>query len=209
MGRLRSMRGFSPVELLVTLAIMGILLALAAPSYMVWISNMRIRTTAESIKNGLQLARGEAVRRNDQIRFQLTSSLDGSCVLSTTDSNWVVSYDNPAGDCAGAFLNESFPVTDAVNNPSPRIIQTRLAAEDSRNVTISAGQSTFIFNGLGRVTVVATNPVVIDIENGIANTCKTAGGLNTCLRVTVSQGGQIRMCDPQLTVTKPTDPQAC
>ena len=205
----RSGRGFSLVELLITLAIMGILLALAAPSYQLWISNTRIRTTAESIQNGLQLARAEAVRRNDQIRFQLTSSADGSCVLSTTESNWIVSYDNPAGNCAGAMLNEAFPASDAVNNLSPRIIQTRSAVEGSRNVVVSAGQSTLIFNGLGRVTAVGTNPVLIDVKTATAGSCKADGGIagvNTCLRVTVSLGGQIRMCNPSLVVP---DPQAC
>lgn len=205
----RSRRGFSLVELLITLAIMGILLALAAPSYQIWITNTRIRTTADSIQNGLQLARAEAVRRNDPIRFQFTSSLDGSCVLSTTESNWIVSYDNPAGNCAGAALNEAFAASDAVNNLSPRIIQRRSAAEGSRNVVIAAGQSTFVFNGLGRVTTVATNPVLIDVNSAAANSCKADGGTNTCLRITVSLGGQVRTCDPQLTVSNPTDPQAC
>ena len=208
----RKLQGFSLVELLITLAIVGILLALAAPSYQIWITNTRIRTTADSIQTGLQLARAEAVRRNDQIRFQFTSSSDSSCVLSTTLSNWVVSYDNPAGDCAGAFLNEAFPASDAVNNPSPRIIQARSSAEGSRNVLVAAGQSTFVFNGLGRVTAVGTNPAIIDVKTATAGSCKVDGGdagVNTCLRVTVSLGGQIRMCDPYLTTTRPTDPQAC
>ena len=206
------MRGFSLVELMIALVIMGILLAMAAPSYQIWISNTRIRTTAESIQNGLQMARAEAVRRNDRIRFQLMSSTDSTCVLSTTATNWVVSYDDPAGDCDAALLNEAFPVTDTTENPEPRIIQVRSAAEGSRAVVVAAGQSTFTFNGLGRVNTVATNPVIIDVKPAAANSCKADGGsagVNTCLRVTVSLGGQIRMCDPYLTIIKPTDSQAC
>ena len=84
-------RGFSLIELLIGVAVLGILLALGASSFRVWISNMRIRTAAESIQNGLQLARGEAVRRNAQIRFQLTDGIGAGCALSTTASNWVVS----------------------------------------------------------------------------------------------------------------------
>ena len=70
------------MELLIGIAIIGILLALAAPNFAVWIQNSKIRTAAESIQNGLQLARAEAVRRNAQVRFQLTTTLDNDCVLS-------------------------------------------------------------------------------------------------------------------------------
>ena len=135
-------RGFSLIELMITLAIMGIVLSLGASSYQVWIGNVRIRTTGDAIQNGLQLARGEAVRRNTQINFQLMSSVDDGCILSAPNtpisSDWVVSFDSPAGACAAAPLNDAFSVINAANNPPPRIIQVRPAAEGSRNIVVSA-----------------------------------------------------------------------
>jgi type IV fimbrial biogenesis protein FimT len=201
-------QGFTLIELLIGVAIFGILLAIGASSFRVWISNMRIRTAAESIQNGLQLARGEAVRRNALIRFQLTDGIAPGCALSTTASNWVVSFDDPAGagSCAGPFLNEAFPVSDAVNNPAPRIIQARSATEGSRDVVVAVvpnNQSTLVFNGLGRITPVpATNPVTIDVTKPNGGDCTQL----RCLRITVTVGGQIRMCDPN----RPAgDPQRC
>lgn len=73
-------RGFSLVELMVVIAIIGLLLLVAFPAYMEWIQNSRIRTAAETIQNGLQLARVEAVRRNGTVEF----------VLSGADSAWTV-----------------------------------------------------------------------------------------------------------------------
>ena len=206
-------RGFSLIEMMITLAITGILLALGASSYQGWISNVRIRTTGEAIQNGLQLARGEAVRRNTQISFQLMSGVDNGCLLSAPNtpigSDWVVSFDPPASACAAAPLNEAFRITDAANNPPPRIIQVRSATEGSRNVVVSAAQTQFVFNGLGRLVAnPGGNPVPIDVTNPVAGGCVAAAGQVRCLRVTVSPGGQIRLCDPAYP-TGGTDPQRC
>jgi type IV fimbrial biogenesis protein FimT len=206
-------RGFSLIELLITVAIAGILLATGASSYRIWISNMRVRTAAESIQNGLQLARGEAVRRNAQIQFQLMSSVDNTCVLSPPNaaipSTWVISFANPAGACASAAVNDGFPIFDLINNPLPQILQVR-QAEGSQNVVVNAGQTLITFNGLGRLAAVpATNPVAIEVTNPVAGTCQAVGGDVRCLRVTVTVGGQIRMCDPRLTITNAADPQSC
>ena len=142
--------GFTLIELVIVVAISGVLLALGLPSFNVWTQNAQIRTAASAVQNGLQLARGEAVRRNALVRFQLTDSVDNSCALSTTDTNWVISFDDPTGACAGAFLNEAFLISDATNNPAPRIIQKRPAAEGSSRVVALANQSVIVFNGLGR-----------------------------------------------------------
>ena len=68
-------RGFSLVELMVTVAVLSLLMTLAVPSFNEWIQNGRIRTAAESIQNGLQVARAEAVRRNARVEFALVSTV--------------------------------------------------------------------------------------------------------------------------------------
>lgn len=72
--------GFSLVELMIGVAVMGIVLVLALPSYNIWIQNSQIRNAAESITNGLQKAKAEAVARNANIAFVLGAN-----------SSWVVS----------------------------------------------------------------------------------------------------------------------
>ena len=74
--------GFSLVELMVTVAVLSVLMVLAVPSFTEWIQNSRIRTAAESVQNGVQLARAEAVRRNARVEFALVG----------TSGGWVVRF---------------------------------------------------------------------------------------------------------------------
>ena len=208
----------SLIEIAVGLAIVAIVLTVGLPSFGTWVQNSKIRTAAESIQNGLQQARSEAVRRNTAVRFQFTSSLDASCALSSAAANWIISLDDPSGNCAGAVINEAFPITDDANNPSPRIIQRRTAEEGTSGVSISvlvggaAPASPFfmVFNGLGRITTPMTTNISIDVANtsGGASCVGAATGSKNmrCLRVQVSGGGQIRLCDPALAAG---DPQSC
>lgn len=66
--------GFTLVELMVVVAVLAALLSIGGPSFMEWIQNSRIRTVAESLQNGLQVARAEAVRRNTNVEFILQAN---------------------------------------------------------------------------------------------------------------------------------------
>jgi type IV fimbrial biogenesis protein FimT len=198
-------QGVSIVELIVGIAIIAILSAVAVPNLSTWIQNTQIRNASESIQSGLQLARMEAIRRNTLIRFQLTSSLNASCALSLTSANWLISYDDVTGLCNRPLFNDVFPASDAINNPAPRIIKTNSASEASKNAIVSSGQSNVTFDSMGRVTPVTPAGITINIKNPVGGACAPAGSMK-CLRVVVSTGGQIRLCDPSLAST---DPRSC
>lgn len=90
---LRHDRGFTLVELLITIAVAGILLGFAVPTFKNVIQNSRLRTDAASLAGALNLARSEAIRRAQQVTVCLSS--DGAtCVTTGTwEQGWVVFAD--------------------------------------------------------------------------------------------------------------------
>ncbi|UCV02491.1 GspH/FimT family pseudopilin [Dechloromonas denitrificans] len=187
----RLQTGITLIEVMISLVVMGILLALGTPSFSRWIQSSQIRNSAEAIQNGLTLARAEAVRRNTSVRFQLVSTVTDSCALSDAGRNWVISLDDPTGSCDNA----------PSDNVAPRIVQTRASGEGSPNAVINAnGTSVITFNSMGQANTAAT----IDVTNPTGGNC--SANAMRCLRVTVSTGGLIRMCDPARAAS---DPQGC
>lgn len=196
-------QGVTLIELGIGLAIFAVLMTLSIPSFTQWMQNSQIRTAAEAMQNGLQLARATAVQRNAVISFQLMTTLGADCALSTAGPNWVVSQ--PIGVASAEGLCDTTPANPPTNGPAadddPYIIQTRPMAEGSRNVQLQASESNISFNGLGRVTPAAAANYTINIINPAGGTCIADAGKMRCLRVMVSPNGQIRMCDPSVAAT--------
>ena len=204
--RHRSERGFTLVEVMIALGILGILIMMGLPSLVTWIQNTQIRTAAEGMQAGLTLARAEALRRNTVVRFQLVDTLTSGCGFSATGTSWVVSLADTTAACD----------VDPSDTVVPQIIQKRSGNEGSSQAQILAtGGQSIQFNGLGRVLQaggVAAVPAPItriDITNPSGGACKTSAGNEPmrCLRINITNGGQIRMCDPA--VDDNTDPRFC
>lgn len=55
--------GYSLIELMVVVAILGILMSIAVPAFSEWIASQRVRDTATDIHTSLMRARSEAISR--------------------------------------------------------------------------------------------------------------------------------------------------
>ncbi len=183
-------KGFTLVELMIAVAIVGILLTQAVPSFSAWIQNAQIRNSAEAILNGLQLARAQAVQRNASVELALIAAgtdpvaANVGAAASVSGSNWIVrNY-----QATGAYVAADF-------------IQGRSGQEGSKSATVAAGQGSFVFTSLGRLLNPPAANVNIDVDSGNTYTNKRT------MRVIVSPGGQILMCDPNK--VDPGNPQFC
>ena len=196
----RDLRGFSLIELMVTVAIAAVLLALAIPSFSSWIQNTRIRNVAQDIYAGVQRTKTEAVQRNIQARFQLTTNLSAGCALSTTGTAWVVSQIDTATPTQDATGKCNGLIDTA--GTSPRLLATRPPESNNSKVLVTASQSSFVFNSLGKQVSAPAGDITIDVKAS-GGTCGTD---LTCLRIVVSPAGQTRLCNPRF---KADDPQGC
>jgi len=200
--------GFSLIETMVALTILGLLMLAAAPSIGTWMDNTRIRNGSDAIQTGLQIARNTAIGRNTSVTFWLVSAnatdsskLDNNCsTLLDSDGSWVVSINDPTGQCAA-----SPSVSEA-----PRLVDKRAIGDAGGGVTVSAvhvdaasnAETTadhVTFNGFGRVS----NDDAITRITLASRTNSSARNL----RLDISSTGQIRVCDPAVTASD--DPRLC
>lgn len=68
--RLRPSRGFTLVELLVTVIVFGIVLAVAVPNFQNYLVQNRVKTGAQALFADLIYTRSEAIKRNADVRIE-------------------------------------------------------------------------------------------------------------------------------------------
>lgn len=81
-------RGFTVIELMVTVAILAVLASLAAPSFTPIIERWRVRQTAEELQSTLYYARSEAIKRGGRVAIQKLPNTTGGCQNASTTQEW-------------------------------------------------------------------------------------------------------------------------
>lgn len=187
----RAQHGFNLIEVMVSLTVLGILIMLGVPSFSEWMQSQRIRASADAIVNGMQAARAEAIKQNLPVVLGLEPPMSGWTVCLAT----VKPCDS--------------------TTPAADVIQSKSGLEGSGGARIAQTPGDVIrttFTQLGALRAKDPDgslPVTrVDVFYDDPNLCIAAGGTKRCLRVVVTGGGSIRMCDPVPTIVAP-DPRAC
>jgi type IV fimbrial biogenesis protein FimT len=201
-------RGFTIIEMVVTLAILSLVLMMAMPSVASWLENTRIRNAAQSLQIGIETARNEAVRRNQNVSFHLIalsdpSSLNNGCTLSGATPSWIVSIDDPTGKCGTAPSPTNFPriVTGYAAGGATSQLSVSASGGAHLNLVGHASPTSITFNGFGRPAP-GTSPITSIDVTGVSSTTNYVA-----LRLEISNVGRVRLCDPR--VTNANDPRIC
>lgn len=82
-------RGFTLIELMITIAIAAILLTLGVPSFADFIANTRIATDSSNLMADLAFARSEAVKRGSPVAICRKAAGATSCGTSWSDGRLI------------------------------------------------------------------------------------------------------------------------
>lgn len=192
----RKCQGMSLIELMIAITIFALLVILGTPMYTTWISNTKIRNAAESIQNGLRVARNEAIKRAEPVRFEINHA---------SAPSWTVCVPVAAtpSSCAGGENLQVHDANDAttavrIGGTTNSVTAASTATDVSSTSALNGG---ITFSSLGRaITTTAPLPLLrIDASSSVSGARRLA--------IPISPGGSVRMCDPQL--SQVTSPQGC
>jgi type IV fimbrial biogenesis protein FimT len=177
--------GFSLVELMIGIVVLGIIMSVAIPSFKSLVLNTRVRNAAESVLSGIQHARAEAITRNTNIEFTLL-----------TDTSWNIDY--PAAYKTANSLTADPPLS------------VKAANEGSKNVTLAA-KATDAVTAASRVTFTNLGQVLSTNADGSLQLAEINFSIpdgNRPLRVVIGVqttpgtppyvGSNPKMCDPSI-----------
>jgi len=193
--------GFTLYELMVTVAIVGIVLAFGVPNMRQYNQNSKMTSTANDLHAAFHLARSEASRAKTNITLcaSANSTTAGADCGGTWDQGYIVFVDSD-GDIARAGATETVlraqpAIADGVTlkvegnanffgfaatglgrgDIGPNTALTRVVMCDDRgNITAAGGNSAarvFVATPLGRATIQRDIDLIQDVLDDLGETC--------------------------------------
>ena len=162
---MKNSKGFTLIEVIIVVAIIGIMTAIAIPSISSWLPNYRLKGAARDLYGAAMKAKGEAVKRN--VNCALTFGQDGNAYIVYADANSNFIFDG--GDTSIQQVKE-WPKQVSLNDV---------------NFDDTSGNPTIAFR---------PNAIPIDNGGGLANgTVSLTNSKGRQSSVVINQAGSIRI----------------
>ena len=136
----RNDRGFTVIEILVALAVMGILIKISVPAFSSWLPTLKLSSAARQVATDLQLARMKAISQNS------------SYTVTFNTGNGTYTYGSESRD-----LGQLFPGITISSASNPTF--TPRGTANAVTITLSNGsaQKLVCVKAMGRVNTADTS----------------------------------------------------
>lgn len=171
-------RGLTLIEILVVLALIGVMITIAVPAYTNFVTDNRMAAEMAGFTETLMLARSEAIKRGETVTVCTSGGSTSSCSdTANWNEGWIVFVDPDDSQSIG---------------PTTTIIRTEPSWTSSDVLSGSAGVAHAIsFSPLGILVGTTTGGGVVTLNDAQGNTsfrrCVTIGVAGT---LTQAEGAQ-------------------
>ncbi len=107
-------QGFTLLELIITIGIVGITMAFAIPGMGIFVKNERLTSSTNSLLTDLMLARSKAVERNQPVII-CASSDQASCTGGSFEDGWIVTVDTDSDGTGDQIIKVQQAITGNIS----------------------------------------------------------------------------------------------
>ena len=181
--------GFTLIELMITLAIVGILLTVGVPSLKTFMQGNQLIASSNELVSALHVARSEAIKLNSRVSICESSNGTSCSNTGSWKNGWIVFVDfdgnlvNIGSPCAAINTDCLLRVHDAINDPL-----LSMSGVDSNGNAITS--FTFTARGMPKDTSGVS-------ESGIFSICRFDSSNNVIgsRTVVLRLSGRVRISD--------------